>query len=96
MTDDRIGSIQRLLIEAERAHGVYETSELGGVYDQDWPRWYAGYAVDHDIEVLLGHPVSRDELTDFLARTNAEFESADPKPLEPWADHVAARMATEL
>lgn len=23
------------------AHGVHEAEDLGGVYDTDWPRWYA-------------------------------------------------------
>ena len=26
---------------AAQAHGVYETEKLGGVYDQQWPQWYA-------------------------------------------------------
>ncbi|HEU4465894.1 MAG TPA: hypothetical protein VFR98_05150 [Agromyces sp.] len=30
-----------LLVEAADAHGVYEAAELGGVYDQGWPDWYA-------------------------------------------------------
>jgi hypothetical protein len=26
---------------AAEAHGVYEAEELGGVYDEVWPQWYA-------------------------------------------------------
>ena len=62
MATDRIGALEALLAEAEAAHGVYETTELNGVYDQDWPRWYAAYAVDHGIGALLGRDVSVDEL----------------------------------
>jgi hypothetical protein len=29
------------LREAARAHGVYEETELAGVYDENWPEWYA-------------------------------------------------------
>lgn len=29
------------LRRAAEAHGVYEAEELGGVYDEDWPQWYA-------------------------------------------------------
>jgi catechol 2,3-dioxygenase-like lactoylglutathione lyase family enzyme len=25
------------------AHGIYEKNELGGVYDDDWPQWYAAH-----------------------------------------------------
>jgi len=35
-----------LLREAEAAHGVYETEELGGVRDEDWPTWYAEFIVN--------------------------------------------------
>ena len=43
MTVDRIEAVTALLVQAEGAHGVYETTELHGVYDQDWARWYAAY-----------------------------------------------------
>ncbi|MDB5541513.1 MAG: hypothetical protein JWQ89_3240 [Devosia sp.] len=26
---------------AAKAHGAYEAKELGGVYDDNWPQWYA-------------------------------------------------------
>ena len=96
MTEGRIEDIRALLIEAKRAHGVYETTELNGVYDEDWPRWYAAYAVDHGIDALLGRPVATEELTAFLGRSYTEFERTVPKPSEPWDDHVARRIAAEL
>jgi hypothetical protein len=34
-----------LLKEAEKAHGEYEKTELGGVRDQDWASWYAEFIV---------------------------------------------------
>lgn len=30
-----------LLKQAAAAHGVFEREELGGVYDEAWPEWYA-------------------------------------------------------
>lgn len=30
-----------LLEQAAAAHGVHEQEELGGVYDEAWPEWYA-------------------------------------------------------
>jgi hypothetical protein len=30
-----------LLTRAATAHGVHEEQDLGGVYDTEWPLWYA-------------------------------------------------------
>jgi hypothetical protein len=30
-----------LLKQAAAAHGVHEKEDLGGVYDEAWPEWYA-------------------------------------------------------
>ncbi|MBO3664894.1 hypothetical protein [Microbacterium stercoris] len=35
--------LKTLLIDAATAHGRYEAEELGGVYDDDWPSWYAAH-----------------------------------------------------
>jgi len=94
--DDRTEAVSALLSETEAAHGVFETTELNGVYDQDWPRWYAAYAVGHGIGDLLGHPVAADTLARSLARTFDEFKGAEPRPTEPWATWTARRVATEL
>jgi len=32
-----------LLKKAAEAHGVHEKADLGGVYDQNWPEWYAAH-----------------------------------------------------
>ena len=34
-----------LLRDAEAAHGVYETEELGGVRDEEWASWYAEFVL---------------------------------------------------
>ena len=31
------------LKRAAAAHGIHEAKELGGVYDKDWPEWYAAH-----------------------------------------------------
>jgi hypothetical protein len=36
-----VDAIETLLRAAATAHGEYEAAELGGVYDTEWPRWYA-------------------------------------------------------
>ena len=32
-----------LLTRTAAAHGVYEAAELDGVYDEQWPEWYAAH-----------------------------------------------------
>lgn len=32
-----------LLKGAAAAHGIHEAQELGGVYDEQWPEWYAAH-----------------------------------------------------
>ena len=96
MEDDRTAAINDLLVETEHAHGAFETTELNGVYDQEWPRWYAAYAVEHGIGALVGHAVTADQLARFLASSYAEFEQTDPRPREGWAAHAARRIAAEL
>lgn len=96
MTVDRAEAVTALLVQAEGAHGVYETTELNGVYDQDWARWYAAYAVDHGLGEIVGHAVATDRLAEFLASAFADYERADPKPGDTWADVIARRIVAEL
>jgi hypothetical protein len=96
MADDRIEAINTLLVQAAEAHGRFEETELNGVYDQGWPRWYAAYAVDHGMAALVGHPITADQLAQFLATSNAEFEKIEPKPTESWAAYTAGRITAEL
>lgn len=32
-----------LLRQAAAAHGIHEQEDLGGVYDEAWPEWYAAH-----------------------------------------------------
>ena len=96
MPNTPIDALERLLDEAETAHGVYETTELDGVYDQAWPSWYAGYAMEHGIGDLLGHPISAETLAELLRRAFQDFKDAEPATAEPWARYTARRIATEL
>jgi hypothetical protein len=96
MSDDRPAALERLLRRAGAAHEVYERDELGGVYDEDWPAWYARWAVDHGFAAALGRDVPADELAAYFTRTWDEIRHADPKPAEPWARIMARRITTEL
>jgi hypothetical protein len=96
MAVERIEAVNALLVETMTAHGVFETTELHGIYDQDWSSWYAAYAVEHGIGELLGHVVTTERLARFLANSNLEFEQTEPTPDEPWATYTARRLTTEL
>ena len=92
----RIDAVTALLVQAAEAHHVFETTELQGVYDQDWPRWYAAYAVAHGIGALLGHTVTTDRLAQVLTSSSTAFEQIAPKGADPWAAYTARRIAAEL
>ena len=77
MSVDRITAIEALLSETEAVHGTYETAELGGVYDADWPAWYAAYAVDHGLADVIGRDVTANDLAALLTRAYADFEQTD-------------------
>jgi hypothetical protein len=96
MALDATEAVSRLLADTEAAHGRFEETELKGVYDQDWPSWYAAYAVDHGIGELLGSPIRAEALAEFLTTSNREFERLEPKPTETWIAYTARRIATEL
>ena len=93
MTSDRIGAIEALLVETEAAHGAYEATELQGVYDAEWPRWYAAYAVEHGMAELAGRPLDPDELATALSSAWQEYDAAGEPRTEPWPTFVARRIA---
>jgi hypothetical protein len=96
MADDRNEAVRALLSQAEEAHGVFESTELKGVHDENWPHWYAAYVVEHGLGDLVGHELTADRLAQFLAPSFDEFKSAEPKPTEPWATYTARRIVAEL
>jgi len=94
--DERTEAVTALLAATEAAHGVFETTELNGVYDQEWPAWYAARAVEQGIGDLVGRAIVAEELAGFLASTFAEFKAIAPAPSEGWAAYTARRITTEL
>jgi hypothetical protein len=96
MNDETTRTIESLLAQTEEAHGVYESAELGGVYDQQWSRWYAEYAVGHGIADLIGHEVAADRLATLLADSFADYERTDPRPSASWTAYLAEQIAAKL
>ncbi len=93
---ERVAQINALLVQAGEAHGRYEETELNGVYDQEWPQWYAVHAIEHGIGDVLGHPVTTEQLATFLERSNRDLERVEVESRKPWATYTAQRIATEL
>ena len=91
-----VQAINALLVKAGEAHGRFEETVLQGVYDREWPRWYAAYAVEHGIGALVGHAVTTERLAAFLADSNADFEQIPAEQRDPWATYTARRIAAEL
>jgi hypothetical protein len=96
MATDGIDPVAALLAQTEAAHGTFEMTELHGVYDKEWARWYAAYAIDHGIGDLIGHAVTKEQLAEFLASRFVEFGQAEPKPTEAWSAYTARRIKAEL
>ena len=96
MTSQPTDALERLLTETEAAHGVYETTQLGGAYDQEWPRWYATYAVEHGFGAVVGRDITADDLAALLTRGWGELDALDPRPDEPWSSWMARWLFAEL
>lgn len=82
-------AIAALLRETETAHGAYETTVLGGAFDEEWPAWYATYLLDHGLADHLPDPkrLDVDNLAAMLARLAADYERGDQT--SPWPDVYA-------
>jgi hypothetical protein len=96
MDSERTDRLAALLLEAQQAHGKYEATELNGVFDEEWPQWYASYAVDHGLAQILGREVAEERVGRHLATAYAEYEQVDPKPDGTWATYIAERWPEQL
>ena len=82
-------AVAALLREAETAHGAYETNDLAGVYDEEWPAWYAADLLDHGLADHLPGAEGLDvaNLTAMLTRLAADYERGEQS--RPWPDVYA-------
>ena len=89
-------AVAALLRETQTAHAAYETNDLGGVFDQEWPAWYAAYLLDHGLRDLLpgAESLDVDNLTAMLARLAADYERGEQT--SPWPDVYAQGIVTEF
>jgi hypothetical protein len=93
-TQETVRLIRELLNQTGAAHGQYEETVLAGVYDQNWPDWYAQYAVGHGLGELMGRGITTPEYSHFLA---ASFEDYKQDNLgQSWDDYTARKMMESL
>ena len=90
MSETSQAKLAALLRRAGAAHGEYETSELGGVYDREWPSWYARYLVAHDIGDQLGRAIDAAALAELLVRCDQEHRQENPAMA--WPEDYARRL----
>lgn len=81
------------LTRAAAAHGEYEANELGGIYDEAWPDWYARHmsASFHD----AGFRLEPEFLAAELRRTATAHGLRDKTPDDPdenWPDWYATHL----
>jgi len=91
---DKVSRITDLLSRAGHAHGEYETKVLNGVYDQDWPIWYARWAVEHGLNAFLAQPIDAERLSKLLYTLNEEHKLTNKR--QSWAEFTAERLAAAL
>jgi hypothetical protein len=71
-------TVAALLSEAGSAHGIYEENELNGVYDQNWPSWYAVYLVEHGLGQMLGASFTTEQLSRLLEQYDQDYKRERP------------------
>lgn len=82
-------AVAALLSRAGAAHGVYEERELGGVYDQQWPRWYGAYLVAHGLGELVGAGLAAEQVAAWLSACDAAYRAE--RPAVDWPAYYAGR-----
>jgi hypothetical protein len=87
-----VNQIASLLSQAGSAHHQFEQTVLKGVYDQEWPAWYAEYVIAHGLNDLLPNPVTIEQLSRFLAENYEVYKKENSKL--GWADYTAQQIAT--
>jgi hypothetical protein len=71
-------AVADLLRETEAAHGAYETNVLGGVFDEEWPAWYAIHLLDHGLGDHLPGAEGLDVRHAGAARRGLRARGTDP------------------
>src|SRR5262245_27447039 len=93
MSPNNTTQIAALLSQAGSVHHQFEQTVLRGVYDQEWPAWYADYVIQHGLRELLPRPVTVESLAQFLAENYEVYQRENSKL--GWADYTAQEIAAK-
>jgi hypothetical protein len=90
VTENKTAALIDMLTKTENAHGEYESTVLNGVYDQNWPDWYATYLVQNGLDTHIGRKIAAETLSHFLRDTYALFKQENPTTT--WQAYIAQKM----
>lgn len=79
-----------LLEQAASAHHAYESEELEGVRDEQWPAWYADYLLNNGLDALLGSQADADDLGSALDEITQQQKTEGNS--QPWPAYAAAKL----
>ncbi|MFL5734654.1 MAG: hypothetical protein ACJ78Q_15945 [Chloroflexia bacterium] len=93
-----ISEVSSLLSICESAHGRYEAEALGGVRDEEWPKWYADYLLAHGLLDLFPRPGAAENLQAHLHEllTEADRQHRTNAPNDDWHDYYARFLVTQV
>ncbi|KAA3643357.1 MAG: hypothetical protein DWQ07_22865 [Chloroflexi bacterium] len=76
------------------AHHKYQTRQLEGARNQDWPAWYADYLLEGGIAELLQTSPAPEQLAQFLTDLHASYSALSEKEqLEmDWPSYYAPKL----
>jgi hypothetical protein len=96
MPTETEASIARLLAETLAAHGAYETTALGGRYDEHWSEWYATCLLEHGLLGLVPQSDRLDQarLSAILTQLDADYRRDQPDT--DWPVYYAERLGAML
>ena len=90
MADLMQEKLAKLLGDAQKAHHDYETTELEGVFDEQWPQWYADFLVANGFADLLAIQPDLDELASRLSEISQRHKAE--RVDQPWAEYTARNL----
>jgi hypothetical protein len=94
MIETMAPKISALLSKAGSAHHDYEQTVLKGVYDQEWPTWYANYVIQNGLCELLNQAVTVEQISQFFSMRNEDYKREHPS--QNWADYTAKKMTEDF
>src|SRR5438045_9636018 len=91
-------NLSNLLAGTETAHGGYEAEVLQGSRDEDWPKWYAGYLLEHGLLDLFPGSGAAAQLDAHLDELLSEADGLHRAnaPDEKWHDYYARFLVSRV